>query len=80
MERRGKEQRISKIKFVEGVGVVIENTRFDFEIHFKYKYEQGALVWTCRIKDASIFFHPRECTGWEKRMNLQSATKPNRTE
>ena len=62
---------ISKIKFVDGVGVVIENSRFGFEIHFKYKYEQGSIVWTCRIKDASIFFHPSECNSWEKRMTLQ---------
>jgi hypothetical protein len=67
---------ISKIKFVDGVGVVVANTRFGFEIHFKYKYEQGSLVWTCRIEDASIFFHPSECNGWEKRMTMQSSTKP----
>lgn len=59
---------ISKIRFTHGDTVVIENSRFGFEIHFKYKYEQDSIVWTCRIEDASIFFHPGECNGWQKRM------------
>lgn len=66
---------ISQIKFVDGDGVVVENDRFKFAIHFKYKYEPGLVVWTCRVEDGSIFFHSNACNGWEKRMTFQPLDK-----
>lgn len=62
---------ISEIKFVNGDTVVIGNTKFGFNIYFKYKYVVDAIVWTCRIEDSSIFFHPCECNDWQKRMVLR---------
>lgn len=61
---------ISEIKSFNNDTLVIGNSRFGFQIYFKYTHVGDAIVWTCRIEDASIFFHPSECNDWQKSMVL----------
>lgn len=59
---------INNIHYSSDDYLIMQNKKYEFEIHFSHRYTGNLIIWTCKIVDDSRFFHPRECNGWEKIM------------
>jgi hypothetical protein len=50
--------------------IIFTNDSFKFEIIFSPRVENSSQIWSCKINDGSIFFKPKQCVSWTKKINI----------